>query len=153
MYAGAIVENGKGLKGWREFSSLHEAVDNGAFIIKQDVKILNENIVTVSVDRALKYVIEKYSLKPEMISWFLPHYSSDYFWEPLFRRMNKIGFGIPQDRWFTNLTYKGNTGAASIYIILEELFHSGRIQKGEKILCFVPESGKFSIGYMLLTAV
>ena len=32
---------------------------------------------------------------------------------------------IPCERWFTNLTTKGNTGAASIYIMLEELVASG----------------------------
>jgi 3-oxoacyl-[acyl-carrier-protein] synthase-3 len=66
--------------------------------------------------------------------------------------MEKIGFALPYERWFTNLADKGNTGSASIYIILEELFHSGRIQKGQKLLCFIPESGRFSMCYMLLTA-
>ncbi len=153
MYAGAVKQKGHGLTGWRIFSSLHEAVDQGAFLIKQEVKLLNDNIVTVSVDRALKSVMEKYDLHPEEISWFLPHYSSDYFREPLFRGMAQIGFEIPQDRWFTNLAHKGNTGSASFYIILEEFFHSGRLKKGDKILCFVPESGRFSVGYMLLTVV
>jgi 3-oxoacyl-[acyl-carrier-protein] synthase-3 len=66
--------------------------------------------------------------------------------------MEKIGLALSYDRWFTNLADKGNTGSASIYIILEELFHSGRIQKGQKLLCFIPESGRFSMCYMLLTA-
>ena len=48
---------------------------------------------------------------------------------------------------------KGNTGAASIFIILEERFHSDLIEKGQKLLCFIPESGRFSMCYMLLTAV
>ncbi len=154
MFAGANAEKETGrIKGWREYSSLHKTVDEGVFNIKQDVKLLNENIVTVSVNKALKHVTEKYGLTPEKIDWFLPHYSSNYFRKPLMERMNEIGFGIPEERWFTNLEYKGNTGAASIYVILEELFHSGRIKKGDSILCFIPESGRFSIGYMLLTAV
>jgi 3-oxoacyl-[acyl-carrier-protein] synthase-3 len=152
MYAGACSSNDNSTKGWREFSSLHEAVNMGVFNIKQDVKLLNENIVTVSVNRAMKHVVNKYSLDPDKISWFLPHYSSNYFRKPLFDRMNEIGFGISESRWFTNLEYKGNTGAASIYIILEELFHSDKIRKGDTLLCFIPESGRFSIGYMLLTA-
>ncbi|PKN30566.1 MAG: 3-oxoacyl-ACP synthase, partial [Deltaproteobacteria bacterium HGW-Deltaproteobacteria-21] len=44
-------------------------------------------------------------------------------------------------------------GSASIYIIMEELFHSGRLKKGQKLLCFIPESGRFSHCYMLLTVV
>lgn len=152
MYAGASSNNGRGTKGWMEFLSLHDAVNDGVFNIKQDVKLLNENIITVSVNRALKHVMEKYSLDPEKISWFLPHYSSNYFRKPLQERMNEIGFAVPDSLWFTNLEYKGNTGAASIYIILEELFHSNKIKKGDSILCFIPESGRFSVGYMLLTA-
>ena len=60
---------------------------------------------------------------------------------------------IPQERWFTNLTSKGNTGAASIFIILEELFNGGRLRSGERLLCYVPESGRFSSAFMHLTVV
>ncbi len=37
--------------------------------------------------------------------------------------------------------------------MLEELFHSGQLQPGERILCIVPESGRFTFGYILLTVV
>jgi len=67
--------------------------------------------------------------------------------------MKKAGCDIPQDKWFTNLPYKGNTGSASIYIMLEELFNSNKIKKGEKILCYIPESGRFSTAFMLLEVV
>ncbi|MEJ2437642.1 MAG: 3-oxoacyl-[acyl-carrier-protein] synthase III C-terminal domain-containing protein, partial [Sulfurovaceae bacterium] len=60
---------------------------------------------------------------------------------------------IPQEKWFTNLTSKGNTGSASIYIILDEIFNSDRLKKGEKILCYVPESGRFSTAFILLEVV
>jgi 3-oxoacyl-[acyl-carrier-protein] synthase-3 len=43
---------------------------------------------------------------------------------------------------------KGNTGSASPYIMLDELFRSGRIQPGHKLLMFVPESGRFSSGFI-----
>jgi 3-oxoacyl-[acyl-carrier-protein] synthase-3 len=68
----------------------------------------------------------------------------------MFEGMKKVGFDVPQEKWFTNLSYKGNTGSASIYIILEELFSSGKLQTDQKILCFIPESGRFSAGFMLL---
>jgi 3-oxoacyl-[acyl-carrier-protein] synthase-3 len=67
--------------------------------------------------------------------------------------MDAIGFAIPAERWFTNLTRKGNTGSASIFVILEELFHSERLKEGQKLLCFIPESGRFSIAYLMLTVV
>ena len=48
---------------------------------------------------------------------------------------------------------KGNTGSASPYIMLDELFRSGRIRPGHKLLMFVPESGRFSSGLIHLEAV
>ena len=37
--------------------------------------------------------------------------------------------------------------------ILEEMLATDRIEPGQKVLCFVPESGRFTISFMLLTAV
>jgi len=67
--------------------------------------------------------------------------------------MREIGFEITYDRWFTNLSTMGNTGSASIFIILAEMMHSGKLNAGDKLLCFIPESGRFSHCYMQLTAV
>ena len=65
----------------------------------------------------------------------------------------KAGFSVPEAKWFTNLHTKGNTGSASFYIMLEELFSSGELRKGDRILGMIPESGRFSVGWMLLTVV
>jgi len=153
MYAGAVKREDGTLKGWREFASTAEAVAGNAMLVKQDARLLNEQIIPVVIDRSLPRCIAKYGLKPEEIDWFLPHYSSEYFRPIIARHMQEIGFDIPQERWFSNLAEKGNTGSASIYIILEEIFKSGRLKKGDRLLCFIPESGRFSVGYMLLTVV
>ena len=153
MYAGAVKSDGGKLRGWRAFPSIEGALEAGAFAIKQDVKLLNEEIVRTSVDRTLPHVLAKHPLSPGAVDWFLPHYSSEFFREKLHASMVDFGFAVDQERWFSNLATRGNTGSASIYLMLEELFHSGRISKGERILCFIPESGRFSTCYMLLTAV
>lgn len=151
MYAGAVKLEDGSLRGWREQAPLAGGIDKDSLLIKQDVKLLNREIITTAVERTLPRLIAKHTLQANEFDWFLPHYSSDYFRAELQTRMEKIGFGIPFERWFTNLSTKGNTGAASIYIILEELFHSGQLQKGQKLLCFIPESGRFSMCYMQLT--
>jgi 3-oxoacyl-[acyl-carrier-protein] synthase-3 len=92
-------------------------------------------------------------LQPQQIDYFLPHYSSEYFRDRLLTGLENIDFVIPQHKWFTNLTTCGNTGSASIFIMLAELFHSGKLQHGEKLLCYVPESGRFSSAFMLLEVV
>ena len=71
----------------------------------------------------------------------------------MFMNFDNENFEIPFEKWFTNLTKCGNTGSASIYIMLEELFHSDKLRKGEKILCYIPESGRFSTAFMLLEVV
>ena len=150
MYAGAQKMADGRLQGWRQIER-SKALETGVFNIKQDVRLLNDQIIRITVDEALPGIMRKHALKPEQIDWFLPHYSSNYFRLPLKQGLQRVGMEIPEGRWFTNLTSKGNTGSASFYIILEELFKSGQLQKGEKLLCFVPESGRFSTGYLHLT--
>jgi 3-hydroxy-3-methylglutaryl CoA synthase len=58
---------------------------------------------------------------------------------------------IPEEKWLTNLYIRGNTGGASIYLMLKELFNSDKLQAGQKIFCFVPKSGRFTTAYMRLT--
>jgi 3-oxoacyl-[acyl-carrier-protein] synthase III len=65
----------------------------------------------------------------------------------------RIGLPIPPERWFTNLATRGNTGSASMYLMLDELVRSGRLRRGERVLCFVPESGRFTSAFLHLTVV
>ena len=110
-------------------------------------------ILEVTVDRALARAVSRRKIKAVEIDWFLPHYSSELFRNRIHDAMVGIGFDIPYEKWFTNLAYKGNTGSASIYVMMEELFHSGKLKEDDKILCYIPESGRFSIAYMLLTVI
>ncbi|MFO7766688.1 MAG: beta-ketoacyl-ACP synthase III [Pelovirga sp.] len=152
MYAGANKRDDASLKGWREYDN-HCAVAEGVFNIKQDVKLLNAEIINTSSQRTIPRVVARRNLRADQVDWFLPHYSSDYFRQPLMEGLRDAGMDIPEERWFTNLTTKGNTGAASFYIMLEELFRSDRLKKGDRILAYIPESGRFSIGYLHLTVV
>lgn len=152
MYAGAEKDAHGRLTGWREFP-LPELFAKDVLSLKQDVKLLNQYIVPLTVERGLAAVMDKRHLSCEHIDYFLPHISSEYFRDKLAQSLERIGFPIPQEKWFTNLTTKGNTGAASMHIMLEELFNSGRLERGQMILCFVPESGRFTTSFMLLTVV
>ena len=153
MYAGSVKQDDGSLKGWREYGDLATAVRDDVFPIKQDTKLLNSTIIDVIINDTLLPLTKQHDLSAEAVTWFLPHYSSNYFRDKVFKRMDELGFTIPYERWFTNLTTKGNTGSASIFIMLEELLHSGKLQKDDTILCMVPESGRFSCGYMYFTVV
>ncbi len=149
MYAGCEKLEDGTLRGWREYSQ-EEWIKNSISSVKQDVKLLNEKIIEYTVTKPLKELVSKGKLDPDEITYFLPHYSSGYFRDKVYAGMLEADCDIPQERWFTNLSSKGNTGSASIYIILEELFHSGKLKVGEKLLCYIPESGRFSTAFMQL---
>jgi 3-oxoacyl-[acyl-carrier-protein] synthase-3 len=118
--------------------------------IKQDVRLLGDNIVPLG-GRKLKELFDKKGLKAEDIDHFLPHMSSEFFKSKIHDRLIELGIGIPYDKWRVNLSTKGNVGAGSIYLMIDELFHDGKLKKGEKILLLVPESSRFSYMYGLLT--
>jgi 3-oxoacyl-[acyl-carrier-protein] synthase-3 len=152
MYAGATKKSNGDLKGWSEHSAA-EWAEQSVFSVKQDVRLLNENIVPVTFIQALRSIIEDKGISAAEIDYFLPHISSMYFYDKLNAAMIDMGFEIPQKKWFTNLATKGNTGSASIYIMVDELVKSGRLKCGDKLLCFIPESGRFSSSFMLLSVV
>ena len=169
MYAGAIKTDDGKIKGWREFQ-LDERNAKELFAIKQDVGLLNGNMTRIAIEEHLKSVVAKYGLKVEDIDYFLPHLSSFYFKDEIHRYMQKIGFEIPLAQWFTNLGYVGNIGAAAVFVMLEELMNEGipvineqgeivdretrtPLKKGQKLLCGIPESGRFTNAFMLVTVV
>lgn len=152
MVSGMLKDDAGNYQPWRELDPALW-LDSAVFAVEQDVKLLNENIVYYTVEKPLQSIIQKRGIRAEEIDYFLPHYSSEYFRDKMAAGLERIGFSIPSEKWFTNLTRKGNTGSASIYIILEELFHSRKLRAGEKLLCFIPESGRFSTGFMLLEVV
>ncbi|RRS30016.1 MAG: 3-oxoacyl-ACP synthase [Epsilonproteobacteria bacterium (ex Lamellibrachia satsuma)] len=152
MYSGCEKLKDGTTRGYREYLP-EEWLTKSIFAVKQDVKLLNDNVLYYTVYKPLEEMLEHNMFKPEEIDWFLPHYSSGYFRDKLYEMIKKVGCDIPQEKWFTNLATKGNTGSASIYIILEELFSSGMLKKGEKLLCYIPESGRFSTSFMLLEVV
>ncbi|WP_338732090.1 beta-ketoacyl-ACP synthase III [Mangrovimonas cancribranchiae] len=149
MYAGGDKLDNGFLKPWSEYPT-SEWSKKSLFAIKQDVKLLGANILTKGVD-SLKKTLEKHNMASSEIDYYLPHISSYYFKENLYEEMKNQGVEVPWENWFMNLYKVGNVGAASIYLMLEELVNSGKLKKGDKILLSVPESARFSYAYALLT--
>ena len=65
----------------------------------------------------------------------------------------KAGVMIPEEKWYSNLYSRGNTGCASLFIMLDEFARTQSYKVGDTILCMVPESGRFNNAYMKLTVV
>jgi 3-oxoacyl-[acyl-carrier-protein] synthase-3 len=151
MYMGGEKLADGTLKSYLDYSP-HEVLDHSILSIKQDVKLLSENIVPLG-GVGLKAALDKHGVKSEEIDYFLPHMSSEFFKDKIFTRLIENGNGIPYDKWFVNLSNVGNVGAASSYLMVDELFHSGKLKAGDKLLLLVPESSRFSYMYSLLTVV
>lgn len=118
--------------------------------MKQDTRLLGNNILQKGVD-SLKQAYKKHNIGPDDVDYYLPHISSFYFKQGLYDEMKEQGVEMPWDKWFLNLEHIGNIGAASIYVMLEELVASGKLKKGDRILFHVPESARFSYMYAYLT--
>jgi 3-oxoacyl-[acyl-carrier-protein] synthase-3 len=154
MYGGgANMRDDGSLQYWHEVDDPLDIVRQGFYMLKQDARLLNENIKELTIDRSLIPIVRRRSLRPDDVTWFLPHLSSEYFRSVIHDAMVQQGFGIPYERWFTNLPRVGNVGSASMYLILEEMFYSGRLKIGDRLLCGIPESARFTTFYMHLTVV
>lgn len=137
------------LKSYMDYSP-QELQEKSILSIKQDVKLLGENIIKLGFKK-LKFVFEEKGIDPNSITYFLPHMSSYFFEEKIYDALVEYNIEIPKDRWFTNLATKGNVGAGSIYLMMDELFNSGNLKAGDKVLLAVPESSRFSYVFSLLT--
>ena len=149
MYMGSDkMKDGK-LKSYLDYSP-EEVRNKSVMSIKQDVKLLSENIVPLG-GLMLTDLFRDKGLNPADVDYFLPHMSSEFFRAKIFDQLVKNGTPIPYEKWVTNLSSLGNVGAGSVYFMVDEVFHNKNLKKGQKILLLVPESSRFSYMYALLT--
>ena len=149
MYAGADKTETGDLKPWSDYNA-KEWLNESIFALKQDVKLLDKNIL-VKGAISMADALSKHNVSADEIDYFLPHVSSNYFVKGLHTELALKGMDIPMEKWFMNLPKVGNVGAASIYVMLEELNSLGKLKVGDKILLSVPESARFSYMYAYLT--
>jgi 3-oxoacyl-[acyl-carrier-protein] synthase-3 len=149
MYAGADKDEQGRVTGWSEYSP-KEWARKSIFAVKQDTRLLEKNIARLCCN-FLSSICQNRNFSVAGIDYLLPHLSSDFFKEKLFAELENQGLGIPYGKWFTNLYTVGNVGSASIYLMLEELAAAGKLRPGQRLLLLIPESARFSYGFVLLT--
>ena len=137
--------------GWLDHASYESASAAGAINLHQTTSLLND-VVRLCVAGVFE-LIEAGKLDPKGIDWWLTHYSSHLFREQAYELFVRGGLTIDQSRVFTNLYTTGNVGSASFPLMLGDLFRSGKLKPGERILGIVPESGRFLFGYVVLRVV
>ncbi len=150
MTGGAVRQDGE-IKPWSHFGDALEAARAGAFQLRQDIDALYR-MLSVWMGEFLR-LIDEGRIAPKQVDHFLCHFSAHSLRQEMVKLAERAGAMIPEDRWFTNLYDKGNVGAASLFLLIDDLLRSGRAKPGDRVLCAVPESGQCIMAYAGMTVV
>lgn len=127
------------------------AAADGAIMLLQDMELL-KRIIRAWVGEYLK-LVDSGLITPNDVDWLLCHYSAHSLREEIIRIMQSTGGMIDEEKWFTNLPTKGNTGAASLFIMIDEFMQKSLAKPGDSVLCIVPESGRAMVSFMMLESL
>ena len=136
-----------GAESYLDYASFADAEKAGAYALRQNIRLL-PNLFDVAIHEYVRLVRAGWN-ENGRIDYFLCHYSSQRFAGVVRELLDKAGLSIPDERWYNNLQTRGNTGAASIFVMLDDFLRTNEVKPGERIFCFVPESGRFTVGYLL----
>lgn len=128
-------------------------LENGTALLSQDVNILSKYLF-VCAEKFVGAALQRQGESLDEYCVILPHISSFFFrrkMEKLIRKFTRDSDRIVE--YWTNLATAGNTGAASIFIMLDEYARMHSLSDGDRLLLFVPESGQFNFVLISLTAV
>ena len=126
-------------------------INGSTMILSQNIKILAKYMAPLS-KKAVEGALCEHGEKLENYTMVLPHMSSYYFERAVRKIMAELSPGREVPYW-TNLRTAGNTGAASIFILLDEYLKTKPVAAGDRILLFVPESGQFNYVIISLSVV
>ena len=139
-------------KTWGDYPTAAAAAADGALAPRQKLSLL-PHLVRVGIDE-YERLLAMGKFDPKTVTWFPAHYSSERMKTMVFGEFSRrdVAAGRPE-MWYSNLTRVGNIGSAAIFVILDEMMTEGLIKDGDTLLCMVPESGRFVVSFMHLTAV
>jgi 3-oxoacyl-[acyl-carrier-protein] synthase-3 len=149
MYSGGDKDEEGKFQGWCRFEA-EDWLNKSLFSLKQDTRMLGSNIIQLG-GQFLKDIIKRRNLDISKVDYFLPHLSSEYFREHIFKELKLLNIDIPKEKWFTNLSHVGNVASVSFILMLDGLKKAHNLVPGQKILIQVPESARFTYAYALLT--
>jgi 3-oxoacyl-[acyl-carrier-protein] synthase-3 len=136
---------------WPNEQNTLNAYKKGMLTLQQDFSML-EDLLRTWVNEYASLVKEG-RINADCMDWFLCHYSTRHLGTLLKKLLIEADCGIPEDKWFSNLSTCGNTGSGSLFIMLEELHRTKNLTTGQQVFCVVPESGRGIVAFMLLEVV
>ena len=120
-----------------------ETVRNRQHYIKMKGREVFRHAVQWMQQSAL-IVLEKAGMKPEDITWLVPHQANIRIIDSTRERL-----GLPPEKVYVNIDKYGNTSAASIPIALSEMHEKGLLKKGDIVL-LVSFGAGFTWGAVLM---
>ena len=114
---------------------LHYARMKGNEVFKVAVRMFAE---------CTQKILTRHGFTADDVTLFIPHQANLRIIEAACKRVN-----LPMDRVFVNVDRYGNTGAASVYVAMEEANAAGRLKKGDLVL-LAAFGGGFAWGAILL---
>ena len=121
----------------------HETVDRRLHF----AKMKGNEVFKVAVrmfEECAQRILERNGFKAEDIDVFVPHQANLRIIEAAVKRLK-----LPMDRVVVNVDRYGNTGAASVYVALEEAWAGQRLKPGDLVL-LAAFGGGFTWGAALL---
>ena len=127
-------------------------IENQGVRLSQDISILSKYLIPTA-RKFTAEAMERYD--EDLIDYkiVLPHLSSFFFRKKTERVMKEFTSSPDPVPYWTNLATAGNTGSASIYIMLDHYIRENEVADGDKIMLFIPESGQFNFVMVSLTAI
>jgi len=114
---------------------MHYAKMKGSEVFKVAVRMFAE---------CTERILTRNGVTAADVSLFVPHQANLRIIEAAVKRV-----GLPMERVFVNVDRYGNTGAASVYVALEEAVGSGRVKPGDLVL-LAAFGGGFAWGTALI---
>ena len=129
--------------GGSRYPATHDTVDKGMHFAKMKGNEVFKVAVRMFGDCAQR-ILERNGFKPTDIDLFVPHQANLRIIEAAVKRL-----GLPMERVIVNVERYGNTGAASVYVALEEAWATKRLRAGDLVL-LAAFGGGFTWGAALL---
>jgi 3-oxoacyl-[acyl-carrier-protein] synthase-3 len=121
----------------------HETVDRRMHYVKMKGNEVFKVAVRMLGDCSMA-ILQKNGVKLEEVDLFIPHQANLRIIQAMAKRLR-----MPMEKVFVNVDRYGNTGAASVYVALEEAWSLGRIKSGD-LLLFAAFGGGFTWGSALV---
>lgn len=105
-----------------------ETVQNGQHYLRMNGAEVYKFAVRV-IDEAVRTAVDRAGVSLDDVKYIVPHQANSRIIDAAAKRL-----GVPPERWANNIKNYGNTSAGSIPLVLNEMYESGQLDKGDLLV-------------------